>query len=73
VNWFLSKEGQLAQYYADQATPVHKDLHRKEFIPFPEEIEGRKIAFRDPVVLEESLPRVFEAWNPLWERAKANR
>ncbi|HTI86138.1 MAG TPA: extracellular solute-binding protein [Alphaproteobacteria bacterium] len=73
VNWFLSKEGQLAQYYADQATPVHKELHRKEFIPFPDEIEGRKIAFRDPVVLEETLPRVFEAWNPLWERAKANK
>jgi iron(III) transport system substrate-binding protein len=74
VNWFLSKEGQIAQYYADQATPVHKDLHRPEFIPFPDEIEGRKIAFRDPVALEESLPRVFEAWNPLWERAtKANK
>ncbi|MGE5537797.1 MAG: ABC transporter substrate-binding protein [Gemmatimonas sp.] len=69
VNWFLSKEGQLAQYYGDLATPVHKELQRPEFIPFPEEIKGRKIAFRDPVVLEESLPRVFEAWNPLWERA----
>jgi ABC-type Fe3+ transport system substrate-binding protein len=68
VNWFLSKEGQIAQYYADLATPVHKDLQTPEFLPFPDEIKGRKIAFRDPIQLERDLPHVYEVWNPLWEQ-----
>jgi ABC-type Fe3+ transport system substrate-binding protein len=68
VNWFLSKEGQIAQYYADFATPVHKDLQTPEFLPFPDEIRGRKIAFRDPIQLERDLPHVYAAWNPLWEQ-----
>lgn len=68
VNWFLSKEGQLAQYATDLAPPVHKDLQTKEFLPFPDEINDRKIAFRDPIELETSLPKLFEFWNPFWER-----
>jgi iron(III) transport system substrate-binding protein len=68
VNWFLSKEGQIAQYYGDLAPPVHKDLQTKEFLPFPEEIVGKTIAFRDPIQLERDLPKVFDIWNPLWER-----
>ena len=72
VNWFLSKEGQLAQYAVDLAPPVHKDLQTKEFLPFPDEVKGRKIAFRDPIELERDLPKLFEVWNPYWERgAKA--
>ena len=74
VNWFLSKEGQLAQYASDLAPPVHKDLQTKEFLPFPDEIKGRKIAFRDPIQLETELPKLFEFWNPLWERGtKGNK
>jgi ABC-type Fe3+ transport system substrate-binding protein len=68
VNWFLSKEGQIAQYYGDLAPPVHKDLQTREFLPFPEEIVGKTIAFRDPIQLERDLPKVFDIWNPLWER-----
>jgi ABC-type Fe3+ transport system substrate-binding protein len=68
VNWFLSKEGQIAQYHADLATPVHKDLQTPDFLPFPDEIRGRKIAFRDPIQLERDLPKVFKVWNPLWEQ-----
>jgi iron(III) transport system substrate-binding protein len=68
VNWFLSKEGQMAQYYADQAPPVHKDLQTAEFMPFPDEIKDRKIAFRDPAMMEKFLPGIFDVWNPYWEK-----
>lgn len=68
LNWFLSKEGQLAQFYADGATPVHKDLQTKEFLPFPETLANKKIAFRDPEQMETDLPIVMEAWNPMWEQ-----
>lgn len=69
VNWFLSKEGQIAQYDAENSPPVHKDLHLDRFQSFPEQILGRKIAFRDPVQLEEDLPDLLKVWNPLWEAA----
>jgi iron(III) transport system substrate-binding protein len=32
IDWFLSKEGQIAQYAADYAPPIHKDLQRREFL-----------------------------------------
>ena len=67
VNWFLSKEGQIAQYNAEHSPPVHKDLQLPEFLSFAEEIVGKKVAFRDPVQLEEDLPEVFAVWNPLWD------
>jgi len=69
LNWLLSREGQLALFAAHEGTPVHKDLMRKEFIPFSEEILGKEEAFRDPGLETEVLPKVFEVWNPLWLRA----
>jgi ABC-type Fe3+ transport system substrate-binding protein len=66
VNWFLSREGQISQYAANFAPPVHKDLQRKEFLSFPGEIIGKEIAFRDPVSLEADLPKLVKFWDPLW-------
>lgn len=67
INWFLSKEGQIAQFDSDQAPPVHKDLQTTEFMPFPEMIKNRKIAFRAPGVLEEAMPQILEIWNANWQ------
>lgn len=69
INWLLSKEGQVAQYAADDSPPIHKDMQTQEFIPFPEEIVGKKIAFRDPG-LEEEHDELLELWNPYWEGRK---
>ena len=67
VNWFLSKEGQIAQFYAENSPPVHKDLQIEAFLSFPEQLIGKKMAFRDPIQLEDDLPKVFDIWNPLWD------
>jgi ABC-type Fe3+ transport system substrate-binding protein len=69
MNWLLSKEGQIAQYAADDSPPIHKDLQIQAFLPFPEQILGKKIAFRDPG-LEEEHGALLELWNPYWERRK---
>jgi ABC-type Fe3+ transport system substrate-binding protein len=69
LNWLLSKEGQMAQYVADDSPPIHKDLQTKDFLPFPEQIVGKNIAFRDPG-LEEEHGELLELWNPYWERRK---
>lgn len=69
VNWLLSKEGQLAQYAADDSPPIHKEMQTRDFLPFPEQIIGKTIAFRDPG-LEEEHDELLELWNPYWERRK---
>jgi len=66
ANWFLSKEGQLGQYYANRSPPVHKDLRLKKFLPFPDQIEGKKVAFRDPA-LEDVHKKLLKFWVPLWQ------
>jgi ABC-type Fe3+ transport system substrate-binding protein len=73
VNWFLSKEGQIAQYVADYAPPVHKELRRKEFVPFADEILPKKGAFRDPVIEVEIQPKLLAFWDELWMRGGARR
>lgn len=70
LNWLLSKEGQLAQSYYDGAPPIHKDLQRKEFIPFADEIIGKKVSFRTPELLGEELPKLQKVWNPFWSGGK---
>jgi len=69
VNWFLSMEGQIAQYVSDYAPPVHKNLQRKELIPFAEQIVGKKDTFRDPVVELEIQPKLLAVWDDLWLRS----
>lgn len=70
TNWFLSKEGQISQYAADLAPPVHKDLQTREFLSYPDEIMGRKAAFLDPELLEKDLDKMLNLWEPLWYSGK---
>lgn len=69
ANWLLSKEGQIAQFHADGATPIHKDLQTKSFLAFPEELAGKQLAFRDPA-LENENDKMLAIWNPLWGESR---
>jgi iron(III) transport system substrate-binding protein len=73
INWFLSKEGQIAQYVADYAPPVHKDLQRKEFVPFAAEILGKKDAFRDPKIELDIQPKLLAYWDEIWLKGGGKR
>ncbi len=73
INWFLSKEGQIAQYLSDFAPPVHKDLRRKEFLPFADQILGKQAGFRDPAIELEVQPKLLEFWDDLWLRSGGRR
>jgi ABC-type Fe3+ transport system substrate-binding protein len=66
LNWFLSREGQISQYHANWAPPVHKDLQTKDFLQYPEAIIGKEIAFRTPELIETELPKLIKYWDPLW-------
>lgn len=73
VNWVQSKEGQIAQYLADFAPPVHKELQRKEFLPFADQILGKQAAMRDPGIELEIQPKLLEVWDDLWLRGGGRR
>ena len=65
VNWYLSKEGQIAQYWGNYSPPSHKELLRKEFLFYPEAVAGKKIAVLDDRA--EALSKtVIEEWNKYW-------
>jgi iron(III) transport system substrate-binding protein len=66
VNWLLSKEGQIAQFAAKRFTPIHKDLQRKEFVPFADQVLGRKVSYSNPMTELEILPKLYDHWNKLW-------
>jgi iron(III) transport system substrate-binding protein len=40
LNWFLSKEGQLAQYFATSGSPVHAGLQDKGLVSYVTTIKG---------------------------------
>jgi len=66
MNWLLSKEGQIAQYAATYWTPSHKDLIRPEFLPFADQILGRKHVFINANQMRPFLPELMNFWNDLW-------
>jgi hypothetical protein len=68
-NWFLSKEGQIAQFASNNAPPVHRDLQTKNFLVFPDQILGKKIAFRAPDMEKRLSKEMYAAWNPIWAKA----
>lgn len=69
VNWTLSKEGQIAQYYADRSAPVHVDLQGDEhFIPYAQSIKGKPLAIRSPSLIEDSMDKIFALWNANWQK-----
>jgi ABC-type Fe3+ transport system substrate-binding protein len=69
LNWTLSKEGQIAQYVADHSAPVHVDMQGDDrFVPYAQNIKGKKLAVRSASLIEESGDRLFAMWNSQWER-----
>ena len=71
INWFLSKEGQIAQFVADASPPIHKDLQDPRFLVYPKQILGKTVAPRSPKLLEQDMPKVAEFWDDLWQKASA--
>lgn len=69
MNWYLSREGQIAQYYATGGAPVHRGLQDIGFSSYPEAIKGKKLAVRSPESLEDEFTLALKAWHAAWERA----
>ena len=68
MNWYLSKEGQVAAYHHARAIPVHKDFKIPAFLPYPDQIIGKKISYRTTEVLD-TAPHVSELFRKAFEAA----
>ena len=65
LNWFLSKEGQIGQFVGDKATPLHRDLQTADFLAYPDELKGKKIAARTPDS-QDVTEKLMSMWNEHW-------
>lgn len=68
VNWYMSREGQLSQWYSLQAPPVHKDLQALNLQPLPQAVAGKKLAFAISDRMQKQNVAVYEAWSNYWTK-----
>lgn len=68
VNWFLSKEGQIAGHHFAALIPAHKDLQGREFVLYPDTIVGKEKASLTTKVIE-ARPMLIDRWHKLWVKA----
>ena len=67
INWVLSREGQLLQYYKSYVIPVHKDLDQPRFVSVFDLVKGKKKSIRDDAILGgEMHKKMVKMWNANW-------
>jgi iron(III) transport system substrate-binding protein len=68
LNWYISKEGQIANYEYATQVPVRADLAKREFLPYPDEVLGKKLALRTEHLILTS-GKVVGWFNQEWQQA----
>jgi iron(III) transport system substrate-binding protein len=66
LNWHISKEGQIANYQYARQVPVHAALDSREFMPYPDQVIGKKILYRTDDVLAKQR-QAIALWRKYWE------
>jgi iron(III) transport system substrate-binding protein len=67
LNWILSREGQMMQYYDSYVVPVHKDLQIPPFVSDFVNVSGKKKNIRDESLLGSDMQKkMLEVWNGYW-------
>jgi iron(III) transport system substrate-binding protein len=69
MNWYLSREGQVAQYASTGGAPVHRGLQNIGFSAYPEAIKGKRVAVRSPESLDDEFTLALRAWRAAWKDA----
>lgn len=68
TNWSISKEGQIVSFAVSGQGPTHKELQRKEFDYFPDQIEGKEAAIVSD--LGSTQEKVQDLWMATWGQSK---
>jgi iron(III) transport system substrate-binding protein len=66
MNWFISKEGQIAQYWANHSIPARSDLQDKRFLDFPDAVSGKKVATLGSDFAQSAID-LSAAWDKAWQ------
>jgi iron(III) transport system substrate-binding protein len=67
INWVLSREGQLLQYYKSYVIPVHKALQQPRFVSIFDSVKGKKLSVRNDTILGSAMhKRLVKTWNGYW-------
>jgi len=67
INWILSREGQLLQYYKSYVIPAHKDLDQPRFNSVFDLVKGKKKSVRDDALLGSEIhKKMLKMWNANW-------
>lgn len=67
VNWILSREGQMMQYYDSYVVPVHKDLQIPPFVSDFVNVAGKQRNVRDESSLGSDIhKKMLGVWNGYW-------
>lgn len=64
VNWLISKEGQVTQYYAEGTAPSHKDLQMAKLLTYSEQVYGREQVSEDISQLRD----LKKVWGQYWQK-----
>lgn len=70
VNWFLSREGQLAQFASAQYTPIYEDLRDAGLEPIPGLTKGKKIVYWREDQWKNEKEAMIKHWDALWFQRK---
>jgi iron(III) transport system substrate-binding protein len=74
INWMVSREGQIVQYAATFAVPVHKSLQLPQFVPFADTIAGKRAKVRDDALLtSDTSKKMTELWDSYWSAAMGTK
>jgi ABC-type Fe3+ transport system substrate-binding protein len=64
VNWLISKEGQVTQYYAEGTAPAHKDLQMARLLTYANQVHGRQQVSEDYSQLRD----LKKVWASYWKK-----
>lgn len=66
LNWYLSKEGQLAMHVETGDGPVHKDFQRPEFASYPEIVFSKDRKIQVDTLDRRIIAEVEDLWTKGW-------
>jgi len=66
INWFISREGQLAQFAVAHYDPLYADMRDAGLESMPKMMVGKKVFFHTAVEEEKYGPEVNALWSAYW-------
>ena len=66
MNWLISREGQIAQFWATKSVPARAELQGAEFLEYPEAITGKQLV-KLSMDSGSTATKVGEYWDKMWQ------